>query len=92
MDREVARLSAICRVRILDPGVIERVLKGDASDCRSPNPAAFRKLREGLMMHYHLRDKAVGALGQAQTTALVKQVVERLKTRFGDTLGGDPTA
>jgi hypothetical protein len=31
VDREVARLASICNVRILDPGIIERVLKNDAS-------------------------------------------------------------
>jgi len=29
VDREIAKLATICNVRILDPGVIERVLKND---------------------------------------------------------------
>jgi hypothetical protein len=89
MDREVARLASLCRVRVLDPGVIDRVLQNDASVCGTSNPAAFTKLRTALMMHYHLRDKAVGAIGEAQTSVLVKQVVERLRKRFGDSLGGE---
>ena len=28
IDREVARVATICNVRILAPGIIERVLKG----------------------------------------------------------------
>jgi len=87
VDREVARLATICKVRILEPGVIERVVQGEESVCGSKNPPGFQKLRQALMMHYHVRDQAVGALGQAQTTALVHQVVERLRARFGDALG-----
>jgi hypothetical protein len=69
VDREVARLATICNVRILDAGIIERVLKDDASVCGSRNPLAFSKLRNALMMHYHARDKALGALGEAGTLA-----------------------
>ena len=57
----------ICKVRLLDPGVIERVLHNDASVCGTQNKAAFDKLRQALMMHYHVRDKAVGAIGEAAT-------------------------
>jgi len=87
VDREVARLATICKVRILEPGVIERVVKGDETVCGSKNPPGFQKLRQALMMHYHVREQAVGAIGQAQTTALVHQVVDRLRARFGDALG-----
>ena len=37
IDLEIARLATLCRVRILDPGVIERVLHQDASVCGSAN-------------------------------------------------------
>ena len=91
VDREIARLATICNVRILDPGVIERVLRNDASVCGSANPAAFNKLRNTLMMHYHVRDKAVGALGEAGTARVVAEIVESLRQRFGGRLGGPPT-
>jgi hypothetical protein len=89
MAREVARLAIACNVRILDPGSIERVLKNDDSVCGTRNPAAFSKLRNALMMHYHVRDKTTGALGEAQTRELVSEIVERLKKQIGDRLGGD---
>ena len=87
--REVARLAVACNVRILDAGVIERVLKNDESVCGTKNPAAFAKLRNALTMHYHVRDKATGALGEAQTRELIAAIVERLGKQFGDRLGGD---
>ena len=90
VDREVARLATICNVRILDPGVIERVLENDASVCGSSNPAAFGKLRNALMMHYHIREKAVGALGEAGTARIIADIVENLRQRLGDRLGTPP--
>jgi hypothetical protein len=84
IDREVARLATVCQVRILDPGIIERVLQNDASVCGTNNAIAFKKLREALMMHYHIRDKTVAAIGQTQTSLLVTEIVERLKKQMGD--------
>jgi hypothetical protein len=89
VDHEIARLATICRVRILDDGVIERVLKNDASVCAAGNPLAFGKLRSTLMMHYHVRDQAVAALGEAQTAALVQRIVGQLRERIGERLGGE---
>jgi hypothetical protein len=90
VDREVARLATICNVRILDPGVIERVLHNDASVCGSSNPAAFTKLRSALMMHYTVRGKAVEAMGEAATRELVDEIVGKLRERIGERLGGEP--
>ena len=92
VDHEIARLATICNVRILDPGVIERVLKNDATVCGSSNPPAFEKLRTTLMMHYHVRDKAVEALGEAQTRKVVEEIVTSLRERIGERLGqpGEP--
>jgi len=90
IDREIARLATICNVRVLDPGVIERVLENDASVCGSANPIAFGKLRNALMMHYHMRQKAVGALGEAGTARIIAEIVETLRERIGDRLGTPP--
>jgi hypothetical protein len=88
IDREVARLATLCRVRLLDPGVIERVLKNDDSVCGTKNKAAFDKLRQALMMHYHVRDKAVGIMGEAATQEVIKEIVANLEKRLGKQLGG----
>jgi hypothetical protein len=89
MAREVARLAVACNVRILDPGVIERVLNDDDSVCGTRNPIAFGKLRDALKMHYHVRAQAAGALGEAQTRELIADIVAQLRKRIGDRLGGD---
>lgn len=90
VDKEVARLATICNVRLLDPGVVERVLGNDPSVCGTNNPLAFEKLRNVLMMHYAVRDRAAGSIGQGQAQALIMKIVEDLKQKFGDRLGTPP--
>lgn len=88
VDREVARLASICRVPLLDPGVIQRVLDNDASVCGTSNKPAFDKLRQALMMHYHVRSKAAGAIGEAATQDAIAEIVANLQKRLGKQLGG----
>lgn len=84
LDREIAKLSMLCQVRILDPGVIDRVLNKDASVCGSDNPAAFAKLHDLLVMHLLIRQKYADVLGQTQTAAMETDIVERLRKSFPD--------
>ena len=88
IDREIARQATICNVRILDAGVIERVLRNDASVCGSRNQIAFDKLRTVLMMHYSVRDDALDVLGPEKTRLLVEKIVAALRDRIGEGLGG----
>jgi len=90
VDREVARLATACKVRLLDPGVIERVLQNDDSVCGTRNKRAFDKLRNALMMHYHVRDKTVSAIGEAATAEVIASIVENIRKRLGKQLGGKP--
>ena len=66
VDAQIARQATICKVRILDSGVIRRILDNDETVCGSRNAAAFASLRNLLMMHYQVRDQAVAALGEEQ--------------------------
>ena len=90
VDREIARLAMLCQVRILEPGVIGRVLKNDASVCGAANAVAFRKLHDLLMLHLAIREKAVDSFGPAQTAAMEDYVIERLRKSFPDLLGRWP--
>lgn len=92
LDREIARLCLLCQVRILDPGIIERVLKKDASVCGTSNPVAFAKLHDMLMFYFANRQKSVDAIGQLQTAQIEAHVVEQLRSRFADLLGKWPPA
>ena len=90
IDKEIARHALTCKIPLLDPGVIERVLHNDALVCGTQNPRAFEKLRSLLMMHYSVRDKAVVALGEEETIAIMEEIVARLRARVGNKLGGPP--
>ncbi|HEU0199192.1 MAG TPA: hypothetical protein VFR86_02045 [Burkholderiaceae bacterium] len=87
LDREIARLALLCRVRILDPGVIARVLQRDTSVCGTDNPTAFAKLHNLLMVHLAVREKSADALGPVHTAAIEAHVIERLTKSFPDALG-----
>lgn len=88
LDRQIVLEAALCQIRILDPGIIERVLQNDKLVCGTENPRAFEKLRSLAMIHYSMRDKAVVALGQQETMRIMDDVWERLRASGGDSLGG----
>jgi hypothetical protein len=88
IDEAILRYAAICDVPILDPGVIDRVLRNYASVSRKPNPAAFGQLRGLLVMHYHERKATSESLGEPAAARIAQEIVERLRKRVGDRLGG----
>jgi hypothetical protein len=92
LDHEIARMALLCEVKVLEPGVIERVLKKDASVCGTQNPVAFAKLHNLLTMHFAMREKSVDAVGEARTAAIEAYVIERLRKPFGDLVGKWPPA
>jgi hypothetical protein len=87
LDGEIARLAVLCQIRLLQPGMIQRVLQRDETVCGTDNPAAFGKLHNLLMMHLALRQKAADVFGQMETASIEALIVERLQKRFGDLLG-----
>jgi hypothetical protein len=87
VDKEIARLASICKVNVLDPGVIQRVLHNDDSVCGVSNKLAFDKLRTALLIHYAVMEKSFDRLGVDETRRLVDGIVAKLRERFGDTLG-----
>jgi hypothetical protein len=82
IDTEIARLAMLCQVRILDPGVVERVVSNDESVCGTSNPVAFAKLRGLLALHFGVRGSMADALGQALACRIEQQVMDRLRERF----------
>ena len=90
LDAEIARLALLCQVRILDPGVIARVLHRDAAVCGTDNPLAFAKLHDMMMFYFAIRKESVEALGQVQTAQIEAHVIEQLRLRFADLMGKWP--
>ena len=92
LDREVGRLAMLCRVRILEPGAIDRVLRNDSSVCGADNPIAFTKLRNLLMMHFKLHHDWAAELGEEQTAAIENYVIEQLRKSMPDLTADWPRA
>jgi hypothetical protein len=88
IDEAILRFATICDVPILDPGVIDRVLRNDASVSVKPNPNAFMQLRGLLVMHYRERKAASESLGEPAASLIAEQIVERLSKRADGHLGG----
>jgi len=91
VDREIARLATICEVKILEPGVIRRVLQKDATVCGTLNPVGFAKLHDLLMLHLAIRQKTADSFGQAQAAAIEDFILERLRKSFPEVLAGKIT-
>lgn len=92
IDREMARLATMCQVRILQPGVIERVLQKDVSVCGTSNEIAFAKLHDMIMLYFAVRQMSADAVGQATTVQIEDYVIERLKKTFPDLTADWPPA
>jgi hypothetical protein len=86
VDGEIARLALVCKISILDPGVVERVVAGDTSLCSRADEQAFQKLRRLVAMHYALTNDSVQALGPKESARILDEIRERLRRRFE--LGG----
>jgi len=85
---EMARQATICKVRLLDPGVIDAVLRNDESVCGTSNPLSFKKLRNAMLMGFVVKGKSVDALGPIETEGLITAIREGIKSHLGDQLGG----
>jgi hypothetical protein len=92
INHEIARLATLCRVRILERGVIERVLRKDASVCATSNEIAFAKLHDMVMFYFAVRQMSVDAVGQARTAYIEYYVIERLTKSFPDLAADWPPA
>jgi hypothetical protein len=85
---EIARQATVAHVPLIDPGVVEAVLRNDEASCGSTNPMAFRKLREALMMIFIVQKMAYDDLGPLETEAMIAEIRAALAPRFTGKLGG----
>lgn len=85
---EMVRQATICKVRLLDPGVIDAVLRNDDSVCGTRNAVSFKKLRDAMMLGFMVRDKSVENLGPLETEAMVAAIREQLAAYVDGKMGG----
>lgn len=78
---ELLRLSIACNVRLRDPGVIERILRGDSTVCGRRNEMAFDKLRKLLMATYDSLGKSIDRIGKDETREIAQAIAEHVRKR-----------
>ena len=66
-----------------------RLLDVELETAEALKPQEFEKLRNALMMHYHLRDKTAEVIGEAATREAIAEIVANIRKRLGKQLGGD---
>ena len=80
---ELIHLATACDVRLRDPGVIERIIRGDSTVCGRKNEIGFKKLRKLLMATYDSIGKAIGRIGPEETKAILDAIREHTQKRRG---------
>ena len=82
IDMEIARLAQICGIQMLQPGVAEAVLRNDSSLCNSTNPLAWEKLRDLLVLHYHVVAENAAADGVDAAAETLRQALQSVSARM----------
>ncbi|MDJ0813109.1 MAG: hypothetical protein QNJ23_05230 [Woeseiaceae bacterium] len=78
---ELLHLAVACDVRLRDPGVVERVLKGDETVCGRRNEIGFQKLRKLLMATFDSLGKAIDRIGPEETREITAAITAELAGR-----------
>jgi len=76
---ELLHLAIACDRRLRDPGVIERILRNDASVCGRKNERSFHNMRNLLVAYYNSIGKSVDRIGQEETKKIIDFLIERNK-------------
>ncbi len=76
---ELLHLATTCDVRLREPGVIERILKNDASVCGRESDRAFDNMRSLIIAYYNSVGKAVDRIGPEETKKIIEVITERKK-------------
>lgn len=83
LDLEIANLALLCKARLLELPVLERVLDNDMTVCGVENPEAFNKLRGLLFLHFDVEKKLAEGSGAAEARHVVAAVHRHLMARLG---------
>ena len=78
---ELQHLSAACGIRLRDEGVVERVLRNDATVCGRKNEIGFDKLRKLLIATFDSLGKSIDRIGPAETKKITEAIRARQKNQ-----------
>jgi hypothetical protein len=82
---EMSRLCIACDIKMLEPGIGERVLKGDQTVCGHHNPKVFETLRKHLMAYCQLEERAIKRLGADDVRVMLDEVRATIAELRGET-------
>jgi len=72
---EISRLCVACDIEMLEPGIAERVLKGDK---------VFEKIRRHLMAFFQVEEKAINRLGAEEVQNILDEMRASIKRLRGE--------
>ena len=72
--REASKLCIACNISFVEPGIAERVLRGDDSVCGRKNPEAFRQLRNHVIAFFQIEERAIERLGAGEVKDMLDEV------------------
>lgn len=72
-------LSIACNVALMEPGIIERVIRGDETVCGRNNAQAFRKMRNHLMAFFQIEERAIERIGAEDVREMLDVVRESMR-------------
>ena len=86
LAHELSRLAIACDIEIGKEGLVERILKDDASVCGRKNPEAFQLIRKHLMALFSVEEGAIDRIGAAETkeiTDMVHEAIVKIRSAGG---------
>jgi len=83
IDLEIARQAMLCKVPLLAPGIVERVLDNDESVCGCRHEVAFKTLRGLLAMHFLEGEHLQASMGTDKAIEVAHQVRKHLSEVLG---------
>ena len=78
---ELQHLSIACGVKLRDEGVVERIIRNDATVCSRKNEIGFEKLRKLLIATFDSLGKSIDRIGPEETRKITDAIRSRLEQR-----------
>ena len=81
---ELVHLSIACKVDLTEPGVVDRIIKNDASVCGRKNEIGFEKLHNLMISTFNSLARSIDRIGAAET----KKITEAIKAHMQEMRDG----
>lgn len=79
LAHELSRLAIACDVKLLQPGIAERVLNGGEAVCGRRNSRAFEQMRQHLMALFEVEGRAISRVGADD----VREILDGVRAAVG---------